>query len=1110
MEVVDFSSNAKCLSASYIDSNNIDIASYTTKLEQGPIVHNTELFNGSKDCKIGGYTSLYLSNLKYGDEILSFKDPLYNTNNIITTDISFFDIDPIYLIINLPQVIDNNTTTTYDIIPYDQIDKTNSAYFEIEIVDNQYCRIYHKVNYDAFYLTVNSNFDIYFTNLRDQIPTGINSIDEYVFSFILDKENNRLALFKSVSGSFYNVAINDNRDLTLVKVTSASSVPFNSSNSFYINYSGRIKEIAPKLNTSWVSYDDINSLSINPDKSALKLKSNYLASTQYSYITGNEMVINILPLKNQLTKEGISQRGDYLLQLDENKFYPPTSLREYENIHIGTNSEKGVGELSFTYTFYNTEYVFKPDEYSVFIAPPSLYPYTRINVNDTLFALNGALGGDSPHSSDKIYTKTINGSYPNLGTYLCTWLSGGNKNTPGVWVDRYYNNTKITSIAALTSTSLKLYGISTSIEEGIADVTILDELFFDIKSDLTFEPSREYIYQRIGPNYINTFISHLDNKIIFDSLTARTLRGSIDIPTANTNRYNFDNVYHYNFIDSDVSSFTFSFWLETDWAKQFGYQLAGNYNNKGFGVFNDETITPFICIPYLDSLYVYNTNFDLINSIDFEGDIQSVIRTGPVDDIYVIINKIPEAGEETNNTNILYKLKSSGTCYDADIVSEIPQFINYCNTETEIVFLLNTTGDIAIYNILTEEITFSSVSIPIELGVNFDIRSIGLDRHNNVIGFRGEKSLPDNDGNHIFIIRNNLLVKESNDHTTRSILLSTSSTIYDFAIDEEDNMYVLHNKYLTKFSKQRDIIYKVLLDFNTNISIDIVREYVEGKVVQYPVVMSINSDEDVILSKIGSTGIVESKSELEGDIKAKFISTCDVFSRPYNYYSLTNFSLFGKRNFNRGNILKFRLKLPNKYNNRDNLNEVITIDISKFSIGKHHFAYRLDTIDGNISLFVDNEEVERITFDPAKYALENTMYGNFNVGAATFFNGSLLNNYIKQTDRYFCSNIAIEQPRLYNVAIDNIDIKFLNLLNNNIGSLVGSLPCGQRNQIEQIQTIYKWQIPGNKSNNINIRVKSPVVSNNINNSVLKGILQRDISKNLPVATTIKDIIIEQY
>lgn len=1126
MEVVNFADSARILSASFIDKN-ISIKSTKKVIEQDLSIYDTAMFSAANDVKTGGYSTLYLSEQKYGEDIIEFKEIISNSKNtIITTIANNLGNETSLLYINPPKIVSLNTTATCKFILKPLVDKINNTFFEIDILNERFCRIYHKINYNNFYLTVNQNLDVFFANVENKID-GLSAIDEYTFLYLLDKDLNKISLYKPISGNNYNLSIRDQK-LTLVKIASASFIPFNASNTFFIQYSNRVSNVSPKINTSWASYKDIGSLEINTKKSAFKLKNNYLASSQYSFLTSDNIDINFFPLKNQLTRDGISQRGDYLLQIP-NKLYPQTSLRDYEKIHIGSNYERGIDDISLTYTFYNTDYVFRPDEYSIFTTPESLYPYKQININDTLFAINGAAGGDSPHSADKIFTKNIKSNLSNTGAYLCTWLSGGNNQKAGLWVDRYYNSSKISSTQALTATALKLYDFTSSIEKNIEDSLITDD-YFDIVSDLILEPSKDYIYQRLGPAYIETFIKHLENNLVFDSLSTRSIRGDIDIPGDGASKYVFNNKYHYSFIDQDVSSFTFSFWLDTDWKKPFGYQLAGNFNNKGFGVFNDESITPFIFVPFKESIFIYNTDFTLINRVDFPEPILDVVRINPLDDIYVItsnstaisavsgeiIPPLSAAGERgplepaVGGARLLYKLRSNGTIFDADILTELPVYTRLANTEDNIFFLLNNQGDIGIYNILEEAFSYTSVSIPTERGVSFDIRSIGLDRNNLPIGFRGEKSLRYNNDEHVFIYRNNLIVRESNDHSLRTILLSSTSKIYDFAIDNEENLYVLHNRFLSKYTGQRDIIYKTAFPtIYSLLAVDIVREYTSQGMKQYPIVALMNKDAEMFLAKIDEMTGIPTILAIDGP-KGVYYSVCDRDTGS-SFYNLTNYSLFLKNYLVRNtNPLVFRIELPNKYNNRDNLKHRIAVDMATLNLGKHHFVYRIDTRSGNITLFIDNKIYQNITFDPAEYALDNTLYNNFIIGAASYFNGILISEYLKQSDRYFCRNITIEQPKLYKEAVDDIDIKFISMLNQDIGELSVSVPCGERNQIEQIHRLFKWGQLGSKSNSVNIRIKGDSLNNSQINETLKQAIKREIQDSVPASVNINSIIFESY
>ena len=85
--------------------------------------------------------------------------------------------------------------------------------------------------------------------------------------------------------------------------------------------------------------------------------------------------------------------------------------------------------------------------------------------------------------------------------YLCTWLSGS-PGGEGLWVDRYYYPDYTTKEAALNGKTIYQITYLEAIEKLINDNTALKtdikkKFFFDKRSDLTFEPKKEYKYERI-------------------------------------------------------------------------------------------------------------------------------------------------------------------------------------------------------------------------------------------------------------------------------------------------------------------------------------------------------------------------------------------------------------------------------------------------------------------------------------------------------------------------------------------------------------------------------------------------------------------------------------
>ena len=74
-----------------------------------------------------------------------------------------------------------------------------------------------------------------------------------------------------------------------------------------------------------------------------------------------------------------------------------------------------------------------------------------------------------------------------------------------------------------------------------------------------------------------------------------------------------------------------------------------------------------------------------------------------------------------------------------------------------------------------------------------------------------------------------------------------------------------------------------------------------------------------------------------------------------------------------------------------------------------------------------------------------------------------------------------------------------------MGDLMVSLPCGQRNEIEQIERIFSFNVPGSKSNSINVVIKnSDVNSEDIRNQIRDVVVER-LKKVLPATTKINQI-----
>ena len=205
---------------------------------------------------------------------------------------------------------------------------------------------------------------------------------------------------------------------------------------------------------------------------------------------------------------------------------------------------------------------------------------------------------------------------------MCTWLLTDNANTPGVWVDRYYNPSMISYVAALTAGTVDVID---TYNNPVLSAIAGEFTFVDKKSDLVFTPSTEYIYHRIGEKYVDEIVTALSRSIIQDGLdlitakgTEIVIEGGLDDQIYNLNNNSYALITNYNKLNEN-SQFTLSFWLGADnWQQEFGHQIVGNLTDRGFGVMYDQLVTPFINVPALTGVYIYNTDFNLIDTVRFE------------------------------------------------------------------------------------------------------------------------------------------------------------------------------------------------------------------------------------------------------------------------------------------------------------------------------------------------------------------------------------------------------------------------------------------------------------------------------------------------------------
>jgi hypothetical protein len=394
----------------------------------------------------------------------------------------------------------------------------------------------------------------------------------------------------------------------------------------------------------------------------------------------------------------------------------------------------------------------------------------------------------------------------------------------------------------------------------------------------------------------------------------------------------------------------------------------------------------------------------------------------------------------------------------------------------------------------------------------------------SIYGFEGYNTKKFVDDTVLYIKNNNQLVQESFDRKINIVHLSSATQIRDFIIDDQYNYYVIHNKNkITKFDKNRILNYSFNLSASTDslfnqllvmpdniielLKIDFVREYTNNGLDMYP----------IVLGKISNTTSFLSANQLflaKIDETTKTVTRLEFLSLTGNYipygnvnkvnYNLTNYEYL-KNKYPLKKEIIFKLILQNVYNNKDKIKVEIPIATDKFQSEYHHFAFKLDGLEGTVSLFVDGTKYKTIHIQKGQYVFQDIFGETINIGNTYFHNNISLGKHLNQPNYYYINNAKIKQFKIYKKALTDNEILFHTYHGLNMDDLVLSLPCDQRNEIDGIERQFKLDTTGNKSNKVNVIIRNSKLTNTTLKNQMKEVLLEKLKKVLPITTSINNI-----
>jgi hypothetical protein len=1111
MEIAEItSSNFICLTARYPYDEEFKFKETVMFTEQDLNIPLNDSLKDINDQKINNFSNLILTK---NDLLTSsfFVDPLEylydygfstyfaaNAPGTITPSTKFWVVEEPGVGVNRAEL---NVDGEYSNI-------NNQYFFDVSFLSENFCKVSHENSNVKRYLTVD-----YTGNLSFCKDAELDSLGEYspqIFLYIYDRDFKFIVLFKNINDIANYVTFNaNNNNLTLAEPLTGTSIPYSISSIFRINPRSKSPNNT-KFIDPWMSYKKdlfTNSQNVYPLRSFENIESNLLLNNEYFNLSSSSMDFNILSLKNSSNSDNYQGRGNPFFNEKNVQF------RDYQSLFTGSNQQYGDDNVSLGYETYTTNILLKKDSVTYFHIPQNFYPFERLNVNDSYLAESGAIAGDHPLKSDKIFKKK--GDYSRTthfgdtieettGEFLCAWLSGSlDPNVRPIWVDRYYNPKNISFLRALTSSDFKAVRYISVFDCLVSEANqILGDVdVFDKPSDLIFEKGAYYAYHHYGPkdveNFINIFSKNLAQK---DLINYKYYNGS-DVQEILTGEYSFNGVKYASTGSLSAINNTNQFTLifdgySADWTVPLGNQIIGNYSSDGFGIFNQQSVTPFVFYNTLSSLNIANTDLTVLSRLETDSKIRGVIRTQSLDDFYILFE---------DNSVRRYNLSFSEIRRTSTNL-KIGQSRDFTNTEDYAYFFFNNNpGGTPNMKLARADLNSNVIT---DYTANADFTNVPFDTLitfcNTVNIYNGDFYYTDGTkseiiDNNIFYLTGNKIKLWSNINTVSTLItaFSASTSIEDFTIDYDNNIWILfdRNKY-AKYNRYREFLLSgYFSDTNfANYKIDSLAEFKQGQYIKEMIVMrqSTSSNNTINFTKIGIDGL------------SAFGTQSTYLTAGFN--NLTNGEFLrvnNQANYTPGNF-SAKVKLYNMYNINSSTTAEVKFNLSAVDPGYHNFAIRFDAYEGFMHLFVDGQLQDVAEFDPRKYRFSNIINRPFLVGTSTYLNSIPLFNFLQNTN-YLATNLKIKNFYLYDKPLYNYDIIMHTRKNMFIRDINLNVACGRRNYVEEVERYFKLRSPGSKSTLFNLIIRNSGIQDEDLKYALEQRILSILRNTAPVYTQIKNI-----
>lgn len=1102
----------KPITIKHLSDKNLLYKGTTENYNFGLTLQSYNLFQNFTDRQTNYNTAYYLSDLRSLSSFISLKTPYtLNSDSKFTT----------YLknVSNAGTFYAKSTTSTTvaDItsskLSADSSFSTLSSqyFFTFNISTNKFLYITKEIN-DTTYYAYCSSESIY---LSGDVP----SVSSHLFEYVIEDEKIKLFPVRDIDNpsNKYQI-IFDSNNVSLTGTTAGNTV----SSVFEIkrNTLTRLKGDLYNTFSFYTSSFNRDSVGLNLNTTTRTVSNNYFAFTNnYSLKYNNDwsVDVDVFPLKNQATLE------EYYSNNNHFNSQPSNLNRQYEKIFSGNSQNQGYDKIYLSYNIGTKDIHFPPSKLTYFTTPSSLSPYTVLNINDSKIDNLGAIPGNHPLISDKVFKRRADFKNNNFtddvnATYLCSWLSGNTKGDK-LWVDRYYNPDAINFNTALTSIS------GTSFADTVTAAGAQSTYVFDLSSSLTFEKNNDYAYYHIGDVDYANHLNSLSSYDISKDLEVLTTKGSAATfkKVKNDIEIDFDGSRFGRFKTDHNGDVSLSFWLSAqDFSLPIGYKILGNYFDEGFAIFNTDFVTPNIFLPQGNKILLLNNDLEIYEEVEVTENnkpvkIKGIARKDNFSEFYVL-------GEN----NVVYIFNSN-----PNLVSKVVDLSGYSSlviddidvTRNRFYAAFNPAGKKGYFfydstnnsTHLRRTVSADSFGDKHKLYVgpdskNKDRISVNFYKADSLLDTGNEFAIDSNKS--AFTIRQqspterdipyNLIYKNKfKGNTKNSIKVSggsTQSVFSNIIVDDEDFLITIHDgNRISKFKNNRELItFKDLTFLNKNSKkyIDIILDFEGKNYVKYYLIVEAFSNKTVLHKVDKDFNLSKTRS-----LGSRVINNLNLTKTITSYYYLKKYNACK-------NTFKVVLRAKPKFTKTGGFKKSeahIEYDISKLNSGYNHFALNISMKQGWMDLYVNGYKYFRETFSPGTFILDNPLGSGIFLGALSAPYYLTFSSRLQQLGKYFMRDTKLKGFKMYSRVLDYYEIRSHYNYHSIGRDTVWSLPIGQRTYVDTIDQVYKFGLPEKNTNTYDVDIKNI----GITDERLKTKLKEEISKELPKITpyydTLKDV-----